>query len=273
MPTAENGEGSGTLSIVLKDVECVVGGRRIFDRLNLQVARGRITAIMGPSGTGKTTLLRLMTGQVRPSRGDVLVEGEDVARLRTRELYRVRLDMGVLFQEGALFTDLDAFDNVAFPLRQHTDLPEGLLRTVVLMKLHAVGLRGAAGLMPAELSGGMARRVALARALALDPRILLCDEPFVGLDPISTGVVLRLLKTLNEALGMTTVVVSHDIAEVEAIADTTCILANGVMAACGRPEELRGHSSQIVRQFMNGLPEGPVAFHYPAPDYITQLLE
>jgi len=270
---AKNDEVRGGSSIVLEDVEYVVGGRRIFDRLSLQAARGRITAIMGPSGTGKTTLLRLITGQARPDRGQVLVAGEDVARLRTEELYRVRLDMGVLFQEGALFTDLDAFENVAFPLRQHTDLPAALLRTVVLMKLHAVGLRGAAGLMPAELSGGMARRVALARALALDPRILLCDEPFVGLDPISTGVVLRLLKTLNEALGMTIVVVSHDVAEVEAIADTTCILANGAIAASGKPEELRRNDSQIVRQFMNGLPEGPVAFHYPAPDYISQLLE
>ena len=273
MLTAEDGQACETSSIVLKDVECVIGGRRIFNGLSLAVARGRITAIMGPSGTGKTTLLRLITGQVRPERGQVLVNGEDVANLRDRDLYRVRLDMGVLFQEGALFTDLDAFENVAFPLREHTDLPEELLRTVVLMKLHAVGLRGAAELMPAELSGGMARRVALARAMALDPRILLCDEPFVGLDPISTGVVLRLLKGLNEALGMTTVVVSHDVAEVEAIADMTCILANGAIAACGKPAELRANSSPVVRQFMNGSPEGPVAFHYPAPDYLTQLLE
>ncbi|MGH8289869.1 MAG: ABC transporter ATP-binding protein [Steroidobacteraceae bacterium] len=267
------GQATETSSIVLKNVECVVGGRRIFHGLNLAVARGRITAIMGPSGTGKTTLLRLITGQVRPERGEILVDGEDVAQFRARDLYRMRLNMGVLFQEGALFTDLDAFENVAFPLRQHTDLPEGLLRTVVLMKLHAVGLRGAARLMPAELSGGMARRVALARAMALEPRILLCDEPFVGLDPISTGVVLRLLKGLNEGLGMTTVVVSHDVAEVEAIADMSCILANGVIAASGRPAELRGNSSEVVRQFINGLPEGPVAFHYPAPDYLAQLLE
>lgn len=273
MLTAEDGQASQTSTIVLKDVECVMGKRRIFNGLNLQVARGRITAISGPSGTGKTTLLRLITGQVRPARGQVLVNGEDVAKLRARDLYRVRLNMGVLFQEGALFTDLNAFENVAFPLRRHTDLPEALLRIVVLMRLHAVGLRGAARLMPAELSGGMARRVALARAMALEPRILLCDEPFVGLDPISAGVVLRLLKSLNQALGVTTVLVSHDVAEVEAIADMSCILANGVIAACGKPAELRGNSSQIVRQFMNGLPEGPVAFHYPAPDYLAQLLE
>jgi len=273
MVTAEGGEVSEASSIVLKDVECEVGGRRILDGLNLEIARGRITAIMGPSGAGKTTLLRLITGRVRPDRGQVLVEGEDVAIIHTRELYRVRLNMGVLFQEGALFTDLDAFENVAFPLREHSDLPEELLRIVVLMKLHAVGLRGAARLMPAELSGGMARRVALARAMALDPRILLCDEPFVGLDPISTGIVLRLLKTLNEALGMTTVVVSHDVAEVEAIADMALILANGAIAASGKPAELRGSNSPIVRQFMNGLPEGPVAFHHPAPDYLAQLLE
>jgi len=273
MLTAESGAASETSSIVLKNVGCVIGGRRVFDGLDLQIARGRITAIMGPSGTGKTTLLRLITGQITPDRGQVLVEGEDVPKLRARELSRIRLNMGVLFQEGALFTDLDAFENVAFPLREHTDLPEELLRTIVLMKLHAVGLRGAARLTPAQLSGGMARRVALARAMALDPHILLCDEPFVGLDPISTGMVLRLLKTLNATLGMTTVVVSHDVAEVEAIADTTCILANGTIAASGKPAKLRDDSSPIVRQFMNGLAEGPVAFHYPAPDYATQLLE
>lgn len=250
-----------------------MGDRRIFNGLNLRVTRGRITAIMGPSGTGKTTLLRLITGQVRPGRGQVLVNGEDVAKLRTRDLYRVRLNMGVLFQEGALFTDLSAFENIALPLRRHTDLPEVLLRSLVLMKLHAVGLRGAARLMPAELSGGMARRVALARAMALDPRILLCDEPFVGLDPISAGVVLRLLKGLNEALGMTMVVVSHDVAEVEAIADFACILANGAVSAWGKPAELRENDSPVVRQFMHGLAEGPVAFHYPAPDYLAQLLE
>jgi phospholipid/cholesterol/gamma-HCH transport system ATP-binding protein len=273
MLTAESGAASETSSIVLKNVGCVIGGRRVFDGLDLQIARGRITAIMGPSGTGKTTLLRLITGQITPDRGQVLVDGEDVPNLRARELSRIRLNMGVLFQEGALFTDLDAFENVAFPLREHTDLPEELLRTIVLMKLHAVGLRGAARLTPAQLSGGMARRVALARAMALDPHILLCDEPFVGLDPISAGMVRRLLKTLNAALGMTTVVVSHDVAEVEAIADTTCILANGTIAASGEPTKLRDNSSPIVRQFMNGLAEGPVAFHYPAPDYATQLLE
>lgn len=273
MLATEDGEVSESSSIVLENVGCVVGGRRIFDGLDLKVTRGHITAIMGPSGAGKTTLLRLITGQVKPDRGQVLVEGANVGKLRAQELYRVRLGMGVLFQQGALFTGLDAFENVAFPLREHTDLPEALIRAVVLMKLHAVGLRGAARLMPAALSGGMARRVALARAMALDPGMLLCDEPFVGLDPISAGVVMRLLKTLNQALGMTTVVVSHDVAEVEAIADTSCIIANGAVAGRGKPADLRESRSQVVRQFMNGTPEGPVGFHYPAPDYLTQLLE
>jgi phospholipid/cholesterol/gamma-HCH transport system ATP-binding protein len=227
---------------------------------------------MGPSGAGKTTLLRLITGEVYPDSGRVMVASGDVRTLSRADLLHLRLRMGVLFQQGALFSDLDVFENVAFPLRQHTDLPESLIRLVVLLKLHAVGLRGAAALMPAELSGGMQRRVALARAVALDPPVLLCDEPFVGLDPISTGVVMRLLKTLNAALHTTTVIVSHDVAEVEEVAHTSCILANGVIAASGRPSELRRDASGVVKQFLSGSPDGPVPFHYPAPDYATELL-
>ena len=257
----------------LVDVHFAIRGREIFTGLNLTIAPGEITAIMGPSGTGKTTLLRLITGQVRPARGAIWVEGQNVATLKTRELYRLRLRMGMLFQQGALFTDSDVFENVAFPVREHTDLPERLVRAVVLTKLQAVGLRGAARLMPAELSGGMARRVALARAMVLDPPILLCDEPFTGLDPISTGVVIRLLRGLNDAMGATTVVVSHDVPEVEKLADTSCILANGTVAASGKPRELRENPAPIIKQFLNGIPDGPVKFHYPAPDLERQLLE
>jgi len=228
---------------------------------------------MGPSGTGKTTLLRLMTGDLSPDRGVIFVEGQELASLRKRELFRLRLRMGVLLQQGALFSDLDVFENVAFPLREQTDLQEDLIRLVVLLKLNAVGLRGAARLMPAELSGGMTRRVALARAVALDPPLLLCDEPFTGLDPISVGVVVRLLRTLTDSLKLTTVIVSHDVAEVEALADMSCILSEGAIAASGRPRDLRRSPSEAVSQFLNGAADGPIPFHYPAPEYYRQLLE
>lgn len=257
----------------VRDVYYEVDGRPIFDGLNLTARRGRITAVMGPSGTGKTTLLRLITGQTPPTRGEVRVFGENVSALRTREIYALRRRMGMLFQNGALLTDLDVFENVAFPVREHTDLPEQLLRKLVLAKLQAVGLRGAAQLYPAELSGGMARRVALARAIVMDPEILIYDEPFVGLDPISLGVILRLIKQLNEALGTTSIVVSHDVQELSTIAHDSYLLSAGRVAASGTPRELAQSSSAAVRQFMQGSPDGPVAFHYPAPDYNRQLLE
>jgi len=258
--------------VEISDVHYSVGGRSIFSGLDITIPRGRITAIMGPSGTGKTTLLRLMTGQIRPNRGHILVDGQDVSRLSTSELYRLRRRMGMLFQNGALLTDIDVFENVAFPLREHTRLPESIIRNIVLTKLQAVGLRGAWSLYPSELSGGMGRRVALARAMAMDPDLLIYDEPFAGLDPISLGVILRLVKQTNDALGLTSIVVSHDVDEIATIADISSILSAGKVVASGAPMALKDSNSELVRQFMNGLPDGPVAFHYPAPDYREQLL-
>jgi len=249
-----------------------VGDKAIFDRLNISIPRGKVTAIMGPSGTGKTTLLRVMTGQVLPDRGRVMVEGKNVARLTTDELYELRTQMGFLFQNGALFTDSTVYENVAFPIREHTRLPETLIRHIVLMKLQAVGLRGAAAMMPTELSGGMARRVALARAIAMDPKIIFYDEPFVGLDPISMGVIVRLIRVLNDSLGLTSIIVSHDVDEVNAVSDQSYLISNGKVVAYGTPEELEHNKSAWVRQFMKGLADGPVPFHYPAPDYAGQLL-
>jgi phospholipid/cholesterol/gamma-HCH transport system ATP-binding protein len=265
--------GTGQDTIVeVRDVHYSIGGRAIFSGLNLQIPRGRITAIMGPSGTGKTTLLRLITGQVRPERGQVLFDGTDVSQLSTRELYTLRRRMGMLFQNGALLTDIDVFENVAFPLREHSKLPEALIRNIVLTKLQAVGLRGAARLQPSELSGGMARRVALARAMATDPEVLIYDEPFTGLDPISMGMIVRLVRQMNFALGITSIVVSHDVEELAHLADTSYIIAGGKVAAAGTFVELKDHDSEIVHQFVNGLADGPVPFHYPAPDYYEQLL-
>jgi phospholipid/cholesterol/gamma-HCH transport system ATP-binding protein len=259
--------------IEVRDVRYAVGGRAIFDGLDIQARRGRITAIMGPSGTGKTTLLRLITGQIHAQRGEIRVFGEDIGRLPQKDLFALRRRMGMLFQNGALLTDLDVYENVAFPLRAHTKLPEPLIRQLVLTKLHAVGLRGAARLTPAELSGGMARRVALARAVVMDPEVLIYDEPFVGLDPISMGVICRLIKQMNEALGITSIVVSHDVQELATIAHDSFLLSGGRVVASGTPQQLARSEVSEVRQFMSGLADGPVPFHYPAPDYGAQLLE
>ena len=244
----------------------------IFKDLNLVVRRGEVAAFMGPSGTGKTTLLRLITRQLVPLHGAIYVNGVDIASLNQVELYELRRRFGMLFQNGALLTDINVFENVAFPLREHTNLSNRLIRHVVLTKLHAVGLRGAADMTPAELSGGMARRVALARAMVMDPEILIYDEPFVGLDPISMGVIVRLVRRMNDALGITSIVVSHDVAEVSTVADRSFLISDGKVAASGSPDELHSANSELVRQFMHGMADGPVAFHFDAPDYAEQLL-
>jgi phospholipid/cholesterol/gamma-HCH transport system ATP-binding protein len=259
--------------IDVRDVHYDINSRPIFSGLNLQVKKGRITAVMGPSGTGKSTLLRLITAQNRPTSGQITVWGRNVATLRSSEVYIMRQRMGMLFQNGALLTDMDVFENVAFPVREHTDLTEPLIRELVLTKLHAVGLRGAARLMPTELSGGMARRVALARAIVMDPDLLIYDEPFVGLDPISMGVIVRLIQSMNEALGITSIVVSHDVQELAAIAHESYLLSEGKVVAQGTPAELARSDAPVVRQFMNGIADGPVPFHYPAPDYYNQLMQ
>jgi phospholipid/cholesterol/gamma-HCH transport system ATP-binding protein len=258
--------------VAVRDVHFAVDNRPIFTGASLTARRGRITAIMGPSGTGKTTLLKLITAQIQADQGEVTVFGQDFAKLQSDEIYAVRKRMGMLFQNGALLTDISVFENVAFPVREHTDLPESLVRTLVLTKLEAVGLRGAAELMPAELSGGMARRVALARAIVMDPEVLIYDEPFVGLDPISLGFILRLIKQMNVALGITSIVVSHDVQELSSIADDSYLLSDGKVIASGTPPELLASGNPAVRQFMTGSAEGPVRFQYPAPDYTTQLL-
>ncbi len=249
------------------------GDRVIFDGVDIDIPRGRITAIMGPSGTGKTTLLKLIGGQLRPSAGTIEVGGQDVHRLSTRDLYRLRMRMGMLFQSGALLTDIDVFENVAYPLREHTRLPESMIRKLVLLKLEAVGLRGARDLMPSELSGGMARRVALARAIALDPDMIMYDEPFTGQDPISMGVLVKLIRSLNDASGLTSIVVSHDVQETAAIADFIYVISNGRVIEHGRPDAMMNSDSPWTRQFMNGLADGPVPFHYPAPGLARDMLE
>jgi len=252
--------------IRLRDVVFSRSGRRIFDGISLDIPKGRVTAIMGPSGTGKTTLLRLIGGQLRPDSGQVNVAGHDVPRLKRKALYQLREKMGMLFQSGALFTDLSVYENVAFPLRVHTSLPEDMIRDIVLMKLEAVGLRGARKLMPSELSGGMTRRVALARSIALDPELIMYDEPFAGQDPIAMGVLVKLIRDLNSSMGLTSVLVSHDVPESLSICHYACIIADGKVIGEGTPEELRAHPSERVQQFLEGQPDGPVPFHYPSGD-------
>src|SRR3954467_9473037 len=239
------------------------GARRVLDDLTFTVPRGKVTALMGASGGGKTTVLRLIGGQVKPQGGELLFDGESIPALDHDGLFRMRRRMGMLFQFGALFTDLTVFDNVAFPLREHSGLPDNLVRDIVLMKLNAVGLRGARDLMPSQVSGGMARRVALARAIALDPDLVMYDEPFAGLDPISLGTAAHLIRQLNDTLGITSVIVSHDLEETFAIADQVIVLANGRIVAQGTPEEVMRSTDPLVDQFVHAKADGPVAFHYP----------
>jgi len=252
-------------AVELKGLTFKRGARSIFQNVDIRIPRGKVTGIMGPSGSGKTTLLRLMGAQLRPTAGEVWVNGQNLPKLSRSDLFDARKHMGVLFQSGALFTDLDVFENVAFPLRVHTDLPEEMIRDIVLMKLQAVGLRGAIELMPDELSGGMKRRVALARAIAMDPQILMYDEPFVGQDPIAMGMLVRLIRLLNDALGITSIVVSHDLAETASIADYLYVVGDGQVLGQGTPAELMASDNPRIRQFMKGQPDGPVPFHFSAP--------
>ncbi len=258
--------------VEIRDLHFARGERMIFDGIDLDIEPGGVTAIMGPSGTGKTTLLKLIGGQLRPQSGSIRVFGEEVTKLSRQGLFELRKKMGMLFQSGALLTDINVFENVAYPMREHTRLPEELIRDLVLMKLQAVGLRGASGLMPSELSGGMARRTALARAIALDPMMVMYDEPFTGQDPISKGVLVKLIRELNDALGLTSIVVSHDVSETAAIADYVYLLSQGKVIEHGKPESLWVSKSEWARQFLDGSPDGPVSFHYPAADFRDDLM-
>ncbi len=262
-----------SILVEIHDLDFARGERPVFEGLNLEVRRGQVTAILGGSGTGKTTLLNLIGGRLNPDAGDVIVDGCSVPALTTTALYEIRKSMGMLFQSGALLTDLNVFDNVAFPIREHTRLPESIVRNLVLLKLELVGLRGARTLLPAQLSGGMARRVALARAIALDPVMVMYDEPFTGLDPISMGVIVKLIRELNDALSMTSIVVTHDVADACSIADYIYLIGDGSILAQGTSEDMQKTESIQVRQFMDGLPDGPVPYHYPAADYIDDLLQ
>lgn len=258
--------------VQVRDLKFSFGSRVIFDGIDLDIAKGKVTTIMGPSGTGKTTLLRMIGGQLKPDHGTVMVEGMNVPELARGPLYLLRKRMGMMFQSGALFTGQSVFDNVAFPLREHTNLTESMIRDLVIMKLEAVGLRGARHLMPAELSGGMARRVALARAIAVDPMMIMYDEPFTGQDPITVGIIMQLIRKINDTLGLTSIIVSHDVAEVSAISDYIYMISNGRIIGQGTPYELGNSDSEWVTQFMRGQPDGPVRYHYPADDYAEDLL-
>jgi len=258
--------------ICIRNLHFSRGNQSIFSGVDLDIPRGKITAIMGPSGTGKTTLLKLIGGQLRPEQGSIEFNGLNIPSLSSKKLYAVRKQMGMLFQSGALLTDMNVFDNVAFPLREHTDLPETMIRALVLIKLHTVGLRGARNLRPSELSGGMARRVALARAMALDPSLIMYDEPFTGQDPISMGVLVKLIKQVNQLLGITSIIVSHDIHETLDIADKIYLISKGKIVGQGDPETLQNSNSPWVEQFINGLDDGPVPFHFSTDNLLDDLL-
>ena len=269
--TAAGRAESDAPAVELVDVSFAYDVRRVLEGITMTIPRGKIVAIMGGSGCGKTTILRLIGGALKPDSGTVRVAGQSVPDLGPEELYHLRRRCGMLFQFGALFTDMSVFENIAFPMREHTDLPEELIRDLVLMKLHAVGLRGASQLMPSELSGGMARRVALARAIALDPMLVMYDEPFAGLDPISLGVIGQLIRKLNDALGITSVVVTHDVYESLRIVDYLYFVSEGRIVASGTVAEVRESMMPFVRQFVDGQPDGPVPFHYPAAPYSEEL--
>jgi phospholipid/cholesterol/gamma-HCH transport system ATP-binding protein len=259
--------------IQVKDVHFSRSGKKIFDGLNLNIRSGEITAVMGPSGTGKTTLLQLIGGQLKPDSGEILIEGQDVHRLSQKALYELRKRMGMLFQSGALLTDLTVFENVAFPYREHTRLPELMIRDLVLMKLESVGLRAARDLMPSELSGGMARRVALARAMALDPMMIMYDEPFTGLDPITMSTIVGLISRMNEALGITSIIVSHDVEETLSIADRVFVIKGGKVVANGNPEQVRGNRDEWVQHFLHGAIDGEKVVITAEADYMDDLME
>jgi phospholipid/cholesterol/gamma-HCH transport system ATP-binding protein len=261
MPT---GEKTSKNAVSIIDLDFEYNSFSIFKKVNLEIERGKITAIMGPSGSGKTTLLKIISAQLRPSKGKILVEDQDIHQLSQKELYRKRRQMGMLFQSGALFTNLSVFENVAFPLREHTKLPEEMIHDLVLIQLETVGLRGAARLMPSELSGGMARRVALARTLMLNPKLMLYDEPFTGQDPITMGVLLKLIKNINDTLGLTSVIVSHDVAETASIADYIYVVSEGKIIGEGSSKKVFADQSLLVNQFISGKPDGPIPFHYPS---------
>ena len=274
MTVSAPGSGPNDLPLVaVRGLRFRFGPRVIFDGVDLDIPRGKVTAVMGPSGIGKTTLLRLIGGQYRPDAGTITVDGIDVHQLHRRELFELRKRMGMMFQNGALLTDLSVFENVAFPLREHTDLPESMIRDVVLMKLEAVGLRGAYRLYPEQCSGGMQRRIAFARAVALDPMMVMYDEPFTGQDPINLGILNRLVRTLNDALGLTSIVVSHDVTETLAISDYVYMITSGKIAGQGTPEQIRESKSEWVQQFLKGKDDGPVAFHAKTDaDLVTDLM-